>query len=110
MVLKPLHEAGALIGYQVGRRALDGRGRPRLVHVPKSTRAGATPPGPRRVRRTGPAGISRSPFQCPAQPGPAQEPALEEQEADDRDETGDQHCGEEHPELRLALDRRQANR
>ena len=45
-----------------------------------------------------------------AEPGPAQEPALEEQEADDWDETGDQHGGEENPEVRLTLDRRQANR
>jgi hypothetical protein len=56
------------------------------------------------------AGASSSPFQCSAEPGPAEERALEEQEAYDRDETGDQHGGEEHPEFRLTLDRRQPDR
>lgn len=69
-----------------------------LRTTPYSKAAGPRPGGMDRPRW--------SAFQCPAEPGPAQEPALEEQEAYDRDETGDQHGREEHPKLRLALDRR----
>ena len=59
MVVKPLHEAGTLIGDQVGLPALDGRGRPRLVHGSNSTRARATPSGPRSARSAGPGAQSR---------------------------------------------------
>src|SRR5207244_427772 len=52
----------------------------------------------------------RSALERAAKPRAAQERALEDEEADDGHETGDEHRRQEDAELRLRLDRRQAHR
>src|SRR5207253_10182974 len=52
----------------------------------------------------------RSALDRTSEPRAAQERALEDQEAGDGHEAGDEHRGEENPELGLRLDRRQPHR